>query len=216
MTEYLPTMAHRSSGVYRLFELPGIYETFQRLLGARRARRRFVAEFLRPFEGARLLDAGCGTASLLDDLPAGVEYTGFDINAKYIDAARRRYGSRGRFFVAPAGGVTVEEGAFDFVVAKAVLHHLSDDEADRMLASASRFLTPGGVFVSTDPVFHEGQAWFARLLASFDRGGNVRTPDAYRALAASHFVDVEGWLVTDMLSVPYSHYVMRGVRQPQM
>ena len=46
-------------------------------------------EALRPFPGARLLDAGCGTGSLLDNLPPDVHYVGFDVNPAYLEAAER-------------------------------------------------------------------------------------------------------------------------------
>jgi len=202
-------VTHRSTGLYRVLALPRVYESFQRLLGARAARARFVRDFLRPYDGARLLDVGCGTASLLDDLPRGVAYVGFDMNPAYIAAAHRRYGGRGRFSCA-AVGEEMPEGQFDFVVAKSLLHHLSDADAGRVVATARRVLRPGGVFVSSDNVFYEGQPWVSKTLAALDRGGSVRTPEAYRRLIEPHFEAIETWLVTDMLPIPYAHYIMRA------
>ena len=210
-------MSHRTKGLYRILERPAAYEFVQKMLGARGARTRFVREFLRPFDGARLLDVGCGTASLLEYLPAGVDYTGFDMNPAYIAAARKKYGDRGRFFVARAGeegsGTTVD-GPFDFVVAKGLLHHLGDDEAHALLAAARGWLREDGVFVSLDNACHSSQRRISRLLISLDRGGSVRTPEAYRALAEAHFSRVESWLLTDMIPIPYDHFVMRaGARE---
>jgi len=205
-------MSHRTTGLYRILERAAVYERFQKLLGAPGARARFVREFLRPFSGARLLDIGCGTASLLDYLPADVGYTGFDLNPAYIAHARRRYGDRGHFYCARVGQehAVLEEDGFDFVVAKSVLHHLTDAEAHHLLASAHHLLRPGGVFISSDTVFHDGQRRVARFLAAIDRGGSVRWPDAYRALADAYFPDVETRLVTDMLLIPYDHFIMRA------
>jgi SAM-dependent methyltransferase len=205
-------MSHRTTGLYRILERPGVYERFQRLLGARRSRARFVDEFLKPFGGASLLDIGCGTASLLDDLPADVDYTGFDLNPAYIEAAQRRYGSRGRFLCARVGreGNPVGAQEFDFVVAKGLIHHLDDEEAHLLLESARKVLRPGGVFVSMDNVFHEGQRWIARLLTSLDRGGRVRSPQDYSALVEAHFEDVQTRLVSDMMAVPYDHFIIRA------
>jgi SAM-dependent methyltransferase len=204
--------SHRSNGLYRLLERAALYERFQKLLGADAARRRFVRDFLRPFPGARLLDIGCGTGSLLDYLPFEVEYVGFDLNARYIEAARKQYGSRGRFHCAAVGTepVTIEEGPFDFVVAKSLLHHLTDEQARQLVATARRCLRTGGVFVSSDNVFFEGQRRVARWLTELDRGGCVRSPEGYRALVEPHFAEVETRLVHDLVAFPYDHFIMRA------
>jgi SAM-dependent methyltransferase len=202
-------VAHRSSGLHRVLDRPRVYERFQRLLGAHAARRRLVDEFLRPYEGARLLDVGCGTGSLLDYLPRGVDYVGFDLNAAYIAEARTRYAGRGSFFCARVGGETVD-GTFDFVVAKSLLHHLSDQDAHSLLATAGGLLRDGGVFFSSDPVRHQDQPLLARMLVALDRGRNVRWPEAYAELVRAHFPAVETTLMTDLLPIPYSHFVMRA------
>jgi SAM-dependent methyltransferase len=205
-------MSHKSHGLYQLLERASVYELFQKLLGARRARTRFVEEFLRPREGARLLDIGCGTGSLLDYLPEPIEYVGFDLNPRYIEAARRRYDNRGQFHCARIGDESAAVGVmpFDFIVAKGLLHHLSDDDAHHLLAMARRLLRPEGVFVSFDNAFHDGQSWLSKTLTSLDRGGQVRSPEAYRALVRAHFPDLETWLLVDMLPIPYSHFIVRA------
>jgi len=205
-------MAHRSAGLYRVLSLPRIYEAFQQLLGARAARTRFVREFLQPYEKARILDVGCGTGALLDDLPSAVEYTGFDMNPSYNDAARRRYPGRGTFFCAAASNELPSAAEFDFVVARSLLHHLGDSDAGKVVAMARRVLPPGGVFVSSDNVFYEGQPWLSRTLIALDRGSSVRTPDEYRRLIEPHFTKIETWLVTDMVRFPYAHFIMRATR----
>lgn len=199
-----------SKGLYRLMERAGVYERFQRALGARAARQRFVAEFLRPFPGARILDIGCGTGSLLDDLPPDVDYAGYDLNPRYIAEAERRYGSRGRFFQARVGEQPPFAESFDLVVAKGVLHHLSDSDAGRLIRDAHGHLREGGCLVTSDPVFHPGQSRIARFLISRDRGRRVRTPEGYRALLTACFSEIEERLVTDLLTVPYSHFMLRS------
>ncbi len=201
-----------SHGIYRLLERAGLYEWFQRLLGAQAVRQRFVEERLRPFPGARLLDIGCGTGSLLDHLPPDVDYAGYDPNPSYIAAAERRYGSRGQFFCARVGDEPPLAGGFDLVVAKGVLHHLSDADADRLVRNARAHLREGGWLVTADPVLHPGQSRIARFLVSRDRGRQVRSPEGYRALVAPYFSEIETSLVTDRLAIPYSHFLMRARR----
>ncbi len=203
----------RSGGIYSVLGRAAAYERLQRLLGARSARKRFVEEFLRPFPGARLLDAGCGTGSLLDDLPSSVDYAGFDPNAAYIEAARRRYGHRGSFFCAGvAEGIPLDPDAFDFVVARGVLHHLDDENARHLVAAAHRYLRVGGVLVSSDPTVHDHQSKVARLFIAMDRGRNVRSPDAYSRLLKEHFLQLDARIVTDFLRFPYSHFIARAMK----
>lgn len=204
-------MTHRTTGIHRILERPRVYERFQILLGAANARRRLVSEFLRPFDGARILDIGCGTGSLLESLPPNVDYVGYDLNPVYIEAARKRYAGRAQFFCARVGGEgEVTGGEFDFVVAKSLLHHLSDGDAHHLLATARHTLRRGGVFFSSDPTRHEGQSLGTRLMLSLDRGQSIRTPDAYRQLIAAHFPALEGVVVKDLLRIPYSHFIARA------
>ena len=202
--------SHRARGLHGILERPAIYDWVMRALGGAAARRRFVDEFLKPHPDAKLLDAGCGTAALLDHLPPGVVYVGSDVNPAYLASARRRYGGRGTFVLARAGDDAEVGDGFDFVVAMALLHHLDDDEVHRLLESAARRLRPGGAFVSIDPTVHPKQSRLARLLVSLDRGRRVRSPEGYRALLDAHFAHVDARVVTDLLPFPYSHYVARA------
>lgn len=201
--------SHRSRGLYRILERPAIYDRVMRLFGGPASRKRFVEELVRPQPGAKVLDVGCGIGALLADLPDGVSYVGMDINPAYIEAARARYGDRGEFFAARAGDPLAPEwSGFDVVIAMALLHHLEDDEAHRLLHSVSSVMKPGGTFVSIDPTTHAKQSIVARVLVSLDRGKRVRSPDGYRALIAAHFPDVETRVLTDLLPIPYSHCVV--------
>lgn len=205
-------MSHRTGGLFRILQVPAAYLALQDIVGGRSARTRFADEYVRPFPGAKILDLGCGTGSLLDFVPSDVHYVGFDANPAYIESALRRFGTRGQFRCASVGEMPEDNEEFDLAVALAVLHHLDDDRAHALLAHAARALRPGGAFVSIDATLHEGQGWVSRMLARADRGGCVRTPAAYRALLAAHFDDVEDRVLTDLLRVPYSHYVARARR----
>ncbi|HVR96519.1 MAG TPA: class I SAM-dependent methyltransferase [Thermoanaerobaculia bacterium] len=208
------TPAHRSGGLYRLLESARVYELLQNLLGADAAQRRLVAEVVRPEAGARLLDIGCGAGDFFTYLPAGVSYAGYDLNPRYIETARERFGNRAEFHCARAGAPPEEllDGRFDKVLAKAVLHHLDDREAEALMRVAQCALRPGGILVTLDPVFHPGQALVSRWLIALDRGRQVRTPEGYVELLAGRFEPLESRVLTDLSRVPYSHFVLRARR----
>lgn len=101
----------------------GIYSRLQKCLAPDRLMFR-LAGILGIRSGDRLLDIGCGPADILAYLPETVDYTGFDISERYIAAAQRRYGERGKFSVRPVSRIAEENGTYDIVIAIGVLHHL--------------------------------------------------------------------------------------------
>ncbi|MBK8535845.1 MAG: methyltransferase domain-containing protein [Candidatus Competibacteraceae bacterium] len=111
-----------------LLAIPTLYRFFAQLIGGVNARTRFVKEHIRPQEGDKILDIGCGPADILEFLLL-VNYVGFDASARYIAAAQKRFGPRGRFFCAMVNRYTLQEKNFDLVIASGILHHLNDAEA---------------------------------------------------------------------------------------
>ncbi|MCC7110999.1 MAG: class I SAM-dependent methyltransferase, partial [Deltaproteobacteria bacterium] len=100
-------MAQITSGLRRLLNDPRVYVVTQRILTSDSRTRRWVDELLRPRAGQRVLDIGCGPADLLRFLP-NVDYVGFDSSADYIEAARARFGARGRFEHARVDAASLE------------------------------------------------------------------------------------------------------------
>ena len=184
------------------------YRWFQGLIGREEPWKRFV-ESLDILPGQRVLDIGCGPASILAQLPNGIEYFGLDNNPNYIEEAQAKYGSRGTFIVRSISAELAKEfGQFDTILAIGVLHHLDDAGAEALLAAASKVLKPDGKLVSFDGVFFDGQNPIAKFLLYLDRGRFVRTSDAYENLAKRYFPKVKGRFIHDLLAVPYSHFVM--------
>ena len=171
-------------------------------------RKRYVADYLRPTPGMRILDIGCGPADILYDLP-DVHYTGIDISPLYIEAARKRHGHRGTFLCEDVV-VTADRdpGSADLVMANGVLHHLDDDAALKLLRLAQKALAPGGRFVALDGCFVEDQSRLARFFLDRDRGQFVRTVNEYLALTRQVFGQVESHVRHDLLRIPYTLHIM--------
>jgi SAM-dependent methyltransferase len=203
--------AHHRSGIRRVLECAWIYALFKRLLQPPSAQWKFVAEFVRAQPGARILDIGCGTGWILDYLPGDLHYVGYDLNPNYIASAQQRFGDRGTFFCADITGQSVpqiEGELFDIVLALGLVHHLNDAEAKRLCESAHAHLKPNGVFITFDGVYAPNQSRIARYIISRDRGQAVRTPEGYLALTESLFATVKRQVRTDLLRIPYTHFLM--------
>jgi 2-polyprenyl-3-methyl-5-hydroxy-6-metoxy-1,4-benzoquinol methylase len=206
-------MAQITSGVRRILDDSRVYDALQAMLGVRAVYRRIVAEHLQLRPGERLLDIGCGPAAIVDVLPDGVEYDGFDVSEQYIETARRRHGERGRFWAQRVSAATVAQlPPFDGVLAFGVLHHLDDDEAAQLCDLAWQALRPGGRLVTYDPCFHDGQSPIARFLVRRDRGQNVRWPDGYETIVRRRFPDVRRTIFTGHLRIPYTATVLTATK----
>ena len=105
----------------------------------------------------RVLDYGCGTGALgLALAERGLRVSGFDLSDRGIEIAQRAavlsgLAERCHFVVANAQDLPFADNSFDFVVAKAVLHHtIKYPGTERELY---RILKPGG-----KAIFFEGAA----------------------------------------------------------
>ena len=201
-------MAQRISGLYRIVTLPSVYKAIGFLLRDESARRRFIADVVRPAPGMTVLDCGCGPARMLPYL-AHVDYTGIDLNPRHIAYARDHYRGQGRFIVADAAeNISGLGGGFDIILVSALLHHLGDDEARRLLTSLAELTKPGGRIVTLDSIWLPRQNPIVWMLNKLDSGQNVRTAEGYLSLADGLRVKVESRIYRDLLSIPYDHFSM--------
>ena len=194
--------------LYFLLTLPSVYRLFRTIVLGN-ASRIYLSEYVRPVPGEKVLDIGCGPGDILGDLPE-VDYLGFDINRKYVEAAQKRFGRRGRFFCGDVGLTAIDQEAasFDLVLATGVLHHLDDTQAIGLFNLARRALKPGGRLVTYDGCFVAGQPKLARFVVSRDRGQYVRESAEYAKLAAQVFPQVRSFVRHDLLRIPYTHVIL--------
>ncbi len=207
-------MAQITTGLRSILSLPSAYSLTQNLFGAERLRAIVARDYVRAESGQRLFDIGCGTAQILPHLPAGVKYTGVDLSAPYIDAARALHGDRGEFHCVDVN--SVDGGGmfrdFDIAMATGLLHHLDDDQALGMFKIAHAALGPNGRLVTLDGCFAPHQSSAARFIIARDRGRNVRTADQYVALACEVFREVRVAVRDDLLRIPYTHAILECLR----
>jgi 2-polyprenyl-3-methyl-5-hydroxy-6-metoxy-1,4-benzoquinol methylase len=201
-------MAQVTSGIRAVLSHPVVYEAFQRFMGAKRGREWMVRDLIRPFPGMRILDLGCGPAEILDSLPEDVAYTGYDMSAEYIAAAKAKFGARGAFhcrLLEQAEVATLDP--FDLVMGIGVLHHLDDGTARQFMTLAKGALKPDGRVLTVDACYAPKQNPVARFIISKDRGQHVRDEAGYRALAEGIFTNIAG-AVRHWVWLPYTHWSM--------
>ena len=101
--------------------------------------------------GARTLEVGCGNGSisawLAERVSPGGKAVAFDLDLSLVTARAPNLELRQGDIVAGP----VERGAFGFVTARAVLHHVNDVDAAIMNLAAS--LRPGGALLLIEPDF---------------------------------------------------------------
>jgi SAM-dependent methyltransferase len=135
----------------------------------------------------RMLDIGCGIGQYAS-LTSG-EYLGVDLNCRYVDHARRRRAdARHEFRCVDAAELVAEGERFDLVLMVDFLHHLPDETAASVLATARR-LTSGRVVV-LEPVTEQHNR-VGRWFIDNDRGAHMRTHASLLGLFERAVLDVE-------------------------
>lgn len=193
-----------------LLSFPEAYRLLMRALGGEKSTTIYLAEYVKPSCGERVLDLGCGPADMLSFL-GDVTYTGLDVSPEYIAAAKRRFGTRGRFWCADVGLASLEQerSQFDLVLATGVLHHLDDERACSLFDLAHLALRPGGRLITLDGCYVPEQSSIARWMLDKDRGKFIRPRSEYTRLAARRFPELESFVRHDLLRTPYTHLIMR-------
>lgn len=202
-------MAQTTTGLRRILSIPGAYDALQNMVGAAHSRRQICSDYIRAKRGDVVVDVGCGTAAIIDHLPHGVRYYGFDLSLAYIAEATKRYGSRGVFICNDIVTLSADEvPPCNVAIAIGLLHHLDDVDATRLLAALHERLAPSGRLITVDPAYYSDQSRFARMIISRDRGRNVRSGAAYKALVPVTYSQATLIRRDDLLNIPYTHAVM--------
>ena len=180
-----------------------IYDLPMSLVGARSAKE-YIAQEINAAPGNRVLDIGCGTASILTYLPS-VNYIGIDSNPDYISQAKVRFGELGDFRCISVDDLHIETTEkFDRILLLGVLHHLTNLQIQSLLAKISDLLSSKGRLITHDGVFVHRQNLIARLLLKLDRGRYVRYEPEYISLLSSALTVEHSHVKTDFLRIPYS------------
>jgi SAM-dependent methyltransferase len=135
----------------------------------------------------RVLDVGCGPGTNARHF-SGSQYLGIDLNDRYIESAKRRYGNH--FIAADAAEfLTAPNERFDFILVNSFLHHLDTPTTQRILMNLARLLSEDGHVHILELVLPDS-ASVARFLARSDRGRFPREKNEWAALFREFFEQV--------------------------
>lgn len=99
-----------------------------------------------PGRPQRILDLGCGTGWLTEELASFGEAVGVELSERTVELARQRY-PQAMFMAGDALKVPLPAASFDVVVSQEVIAHVSDQVA--YIDVVARALAPGGYLVLT-------------------------------------------------------------------
>lgn len=197
----------------RLLDLPFFYNLFNKVLGKGGNGVLFSNNYLDDVRGKKILDLGCGTADILDNLQGESLYVGIDYNREYIIEDNEKYKDRqtAKFHCIDLNTYSEkEEQKFDIVLMAGVMHHISDEDVRAALKDIKRILLPGGYFVSYDPCFTTKMNPLAKIICKLDRGKYVRHIDSYVRLQKEVWDVVNYEIHTDTLRfLPYSAVIFK-------
>ena len=142
--EYEDSIAHRYN---RDYHEPPIMAEHSRAFA------RYVAKHVKP--GDRVLDLGCGSASLWklwrEELPSLRCLVGVDLSPGMLDVGRRQFPDgdfrEGSFTKIPSG-----PGEFDVVIVSSAFHHINDTLLPASLEEVKRVLDEHGILVGREPL----------------------------------------------------------------
>ncbi|CAL9285377.1 class I SAM-dependent methyltransferase [Streptomyces rochei] len=142
-------------------------------------------------DGARVLDAGCGTGRALPPLRAAVGPSGLvvgaDLTPAMLQAAVRAGRDRdGRLLLADVAALPLRSRSLDAVFAAGLVAHLPDPPAN--LRELARVVRPGGVLALFHPI---GRAALAARQGRRITSDDLRAEPRLRPLLAG-----SGWRMT--------------------
>jgi 2-polyprenyl-3-methyl-5-hydroxy-6-metoxy-1,4-benzoquinol methylase len=162
-----------------------------------------------PLQRPRILDMGCGTGWLTQELAEMGEATGVELSEAAVSLARSRY-PRATFVAGNVLEMPLPVAHFDVVVSLEVIAHVADQ--GRYLERAAQVLVPGGhLIISTVNKFvHDRTDW------PEDSPGHIRQwldRGSFRRLLGRH-----GFRVLQMTSViPMGHHgILRLVNSEKL
>ena len=179
------------SGIRDILSFPKVYQLWQAPFAQRKFKPLLKHTDFSNIQ--RVLDVGCGPGTNARFFQ-GREYLGLDINPRYIKNATDKFsdshGATCEFRVQDVCEYDPsEDERSDFILLNSFLHHIDDDNSDKILSRLQHILSDDGHIHILDLVL-PASAGIPRILAKFDRGKHPRPLDHWKRIFTKHFKTV--------------------------
>lgn len=151
--------------------LTPLYDSIMQLTMRELTIKRRLVEQMNIERGHRVLDIGCGTATLtimIKKIYPDAEVVGLDIDPEILDIARSKVAEAGVVIKLDQGSAVelpYPDRSFDRVVSSLVIHHLKHEDKIRAFKEMFRILRPGGeLHVADFGKPHNAAMWLVSLL----------------------------------------------------
>jgi SAM-dependent methyltransferase len=173
-------------------------------------RKRLQLDYIKAISGEKFLDIGCGTGVTLDFME-GVDYTGFDMNKSYIEYARKRYKDKKCKFICSAineENIDNYKESFNVALSFGVIHHLDDNETEKLFNIAYRALKPGGRFIYIEPCIMPKLNPITKWMMDNDRGKFLRKENEYKTITERVFKgNIKYEILKTIFPFPYTFII---------
>lgn len=161
-------------------------------------------------DSLKILDLGCGTGEF-SEVFKNCDYTGIDINHRYINYAKNKY--ERNFLLMNATNLNFPNNNFDYIVVLGVLHHLDDDKTLKVLNEMIRVIKDDGKIIIMEDV-HTGNKIdiLGNLIRRLDEGNYIKTKEDYLNLIGKIVKINENYRVKAGIST-YEVFIILGKDQ---
>ncbi|WP_411275183.1 methyltransferase domain-containing protein [Daejeonella sp.] len=107
------------------------------------------------FQPKRILDLGCGTGNLTDQMFKSfpeAEIDALDISEEILNESRKRFSNTPtiRYIQADFKRMHLPPGSYDLIMSSIAIHHIDDPDKIKLYAEVYLALKPGGILVFAD------------------------------------------------------------------
>lgn len=189
-----------------------VYEAVQWVFAAKVLRTYLAKNFLNSEAVYSILDVGCGTSLISNEISADKKYVGFDINAGYILSRKGR--KNNIRWIGGVDSLRATRPAFDRIIVIGLLHHLKTEDCSKLLHILKNLLVPTGEMITFDPCRVHGAGWLSSKVVELDRGRYVRSIEQYTQLFSGLNLSIEKSIINNPRFGSYKYALLR-VRHSQ-